>query len=149
MDRSNPITKEVTVPLSPELAFTLFTSEIDTWWPLGSHSVSGDKSSSVVFEGRRGGRIYELTAEGVEHTWGIVVSWEPPQRLSFTWHPGRQADTAQRVDLVFEPVAEGTRLRLTHTGWEALGESGNETRDGYDTGWDYVLSTCYGGAAER
>ena len=37
------------------------------------------------------------------------------------------------------PEAEGTRLTLVHTGWEALGDAAAEARQGYDGGWAGVL----------
>jgi hypothetical protein len=30
-------------------------------------------------------------------------------------------------------------VRLTHTGWEALGASAAATREGYDRGWESVF----------
>jgi uncharacterized protein YndB with AHSA1/START domain len=94
-------------------------------------------------------RIYEIADDGSEHAWGTVVSWDPPSGLSFTWHPGREVSTAQHVELSFEPAAEGTTVRLVHSGWEKLGKDAEHARPGYDIGWDLVFGTCFGGRHEH
>jgi len=44
---------------------------------------------SCELEAKRGGRIYEKVSDGTEHDWGNILIREPPSRLAFTWHPGR------------------------------------------------------------
>lgn len=134
-----PLHKSITVPWPQEAAFRRFTAEIHTWWPLRSHSIGGEKAETVVFEGRAGGRIYERLRGGEECTWGVVRAWEPPARVAFTWHPGRDPAQAQEVELRFVPDGRGTRLELTHTGWEKLAALGRKARRGYGIGWAYVL----------
>jgi uncharacterized protein YndB with AHSA1/START domain len=53
---------------------------------------------------------YKHIEDGVTST-GRVTHWEPPRRLAFTW-----GDEATPSEVVFEltPVADGTRLVLTH-----------------------------------
>jgi uncharacterized protein YndB with AHSA1/START domain len=135
-----PVRKQLRVGLPPERAFALFTSEIARWWPLATHSVGKERSESCFVEGRVGGRIVEVLTDGSESEWGRVLVWEPNQRLVFQWYPGRAADTAQEVAITFSAAPGGSLLELVHTGWEALGEAAMETREGYDTGWDYVLA---------
>ena len=67
------------------------------------------------------------------------MAWMPPHRLVVTWHPGREADTAQELEISFAEVAEGTQVNLLHRGWEILGEQAVKARKGYVTGWDFVL----------
>ena len=38
-------------------AFEVWTSRIDLWWPR-DHTVSRDAAATIVFEPRRGGRIF-------------------------------------------------------------------------------------------
>jgi uncharacterized protein YndB with AHSA1/START domain len=128
------------VGLPPERAFALFTSEIARWWPLATHSVGKERAETCFVESRVGGRIVEVLTDGSESEWGRVLVWEPNQRLVFQWYPGRAADTAQEVAITFSAAPGGSLLELVHTGWEALGEAAMETREGYDTGWDYVLA---------
>lgn len=134
-----PVVKSVWVSLSVETAFLLFTDGIARWWPLVTHSVGGVDAFSCHMEGHVGGRIYEVMKDGQESTWGTLLAWEPPQRLQFTFHPGRPADTAQTVEVVFQAEGAGARLTLIHRGWEVLGVAGAGKRAGYETGWDVVL----------
>jgi uncharacterized protein YndB with AHSA1/START domain len=94
----------------------------------------------VTLEPRIDGRLYETAPDGTEHLWGTVTEWDPPRRVSFTWHPGRAVDTRQEVAVTFRPAGTGCLVDLVHTGWERLGEKGAETRAGYDSGWDLVLA---------
>jgi hypothetical protein len=43
------------------------------------------------------------------------------------------------VEVVFAPEAGGTRVTLTHAGWELLGDRSEKMRSNYDAGWDFVL----------
>lgn len=136
---TKPVEKKLTLPADPETTFRRFTEEIDAWWPRDTHSVGREACASVRMEGRVGGRVYEVSEDGEETEWGRVRIWEPPERVAFTWHPGRAAETAQEVEVRFEAVEGGTELHLVHRGWDALGDRGAEVRDDYDGGWDTVL----------
>lgn len=137
--RLEPVRKSIEVNLSPDAAFRRFTEEIAAWWPLRTHSVSEEKAESVVFETRTGGRIYELSRDGAMHVWGTVIACDPPERVVFSWHPGREDDTAQEVEIRFLASERGTRVELEHRGWEALGEEAESMRSRYSEGWEYVL----------
>jgi uncharacterized protein YndB with AHSA1/START domain len=147
-----PVRRSVELSCSAAEAFRIFVEDIDSWWPLASHSIGQQRAVACFFEGREGGRIYETHDDGSLHLWGSVTAWSPPTRVVFTWHPGRDASTAQEVELRFLPTAEGSRVELEHRGWEALGERAAETRDAYQTGWAAVLSRmaarCQGAGAE-
>ena len=134
-----PVRKQIVVPLSQPDAFRLFTDEIGSWWPLETHSVAGDDAVGCEFEPYPGGRIYERASNGSIHTWGTVEAWDAPNLIAMSWHPGRTPQMAQRLEVTFVPVEEGTRLDLVHTGWERLGESATAERGRYHTGWDMVL----------
>lgn len=134
------VAKEVTVLGTVESAFERFTDGIGSWWPLATHSVSSDQADAVIFETWVGGRVYERQKDEAEATWGTVTSWDPPRRFAMTWHPGGDARTATRLEVHFDEVEEGTRLRLRHTGWEVLGDEAAETCRQYHKGWDPVLA---------
>jgi uncharacterized protein YndB with AHSA1/START domain len=133
------IQKSVFVTAPVRHAFRVFTEEIHTWWPLQTHAVDPENSGTVVLDGREGGRLFERTAAGEEHLWGTVVTWEPPHRVGYTWHPGRGEDTAQEVELTFTPEGDGTRVDLRHWGWEKLGDEMEATVANYTEGWDVVI----------
>jgi len=142
------VEKSVTVSVPVERAFEVFTAEIGTWWPLRTHAVDTERSETVVMEGRVGGRLYERTPSGEEHVWGTLVAWEPPNRIVYSWHPGRGGETAQEVEITFGPEGEGTRVDIRHYGWERLGDRLEETIASYNEGWDKVIA-LYAQAAER
>lgn len=139
-----PVVKTVKVNLPVDAAFRLFTEEINGWWPLVTHSVFGDEAVSCTLEGHAGGRFYEVHRDGRQSEWGQVQVWEPPHRVVFTMHPGRTPDTAQEVEVAFQGEVGGTRVTLTHRGWENLGEQAQVMRGRYDHGWEVVLGQYAG-----
>jgi uncharacterized protein YndB with AHSA1/START domain len=133
------IRKSVAVQVPVETAFRIFTEEIHTWWPLRTHAVDTAQAETAVMEGREGGRLFERTASGEEHVWGTVLTWEPPQRVGYSWHPGRGEETAQEVEVTFTPEGDGTRVDLRHWGWEKLGDRFEEIVADHNEGWDHVI----------
>jgi uncharacterized protein YndB with AHSA1/START domain len=125
------IRKSVTVDASVETAFETFTRQIGRWWPTGSHRIFDE--SSVVFDERVGGRVYERSANGEEGDWADVLVWEPPRRFVLRWrvNPNRGAT---ELEVTFTPEAGRTRVELEHRGWDDP-----EGRTNYDGGWNYVL----------
>ena len=144
----DPLVVSVTVPLEAPQAFRLFTAGMDRWWPSEGHSVTG-LGARPVFEARIGGRIYEVGPDGSRHIWGTVESIDPPGHVAFSWHPGREPESAQHVEIAFDQRGEETVVTLTHTGWEILGDRATETRSGYQTGWSLVLGQRFAEAARR
>jgi uncharacterized protein YndB with AHSA1/START domain len=135
-----PVRKQLKVNLPVEKAFELFTAGMGTWWPMATHSVGEEQAETCFFEGWAGGRIVEVLKDGSQSEWGKVIGWEPSHRVSFYWYPGRTPDTAQEVTVTFSEIPNGTLVELVHVGWETLGEEALARRNGYDTGWDYVLA---------
>ena len=133
------VEKAVTVNVPVERAFEVFTAEIGTWWPLRTHAVDTEHSETVVMEARVGGRLFERTLSGEEHVWGTIAAWEPPNRVVYSWHPGRGEETAQEVEVTFKAEGDGTRVRIRHYGWETLGDRLDETVASYDEGWNLVI----------
>ncbi|MGH2463412.1 MAG: SRPBCC family protein [Candidatus Limnocylindria bacterium] len=133
------VRKTVTVPLSQEAAFRLFTDGMGSWWPAVTHSVAESTTVEAAMDGAVGGHIYERTPEGTE-LWGTITAWNPPLGFSTTWHPGYDAALATQLSVRF--VAEGpdaTRVELEHRGWEVHADAAARQVVGYDTGWDTVL----------
>jgi hypothetical protein len=136
-----PVRKERRLALPVDEAFELFTHGMATWWPLETHSIAGHDAVGIRFEGHVGGRVVEITADGTEHEWADVVTWDPPARLVLAWHPTVDLVAASTIDARFETEAGGTRLKLEHRDWEEFGKQlGTELRDGYEPGWDVVLA---------
>lgn len=134
-----PLRKSVRVARPPAEVFSIFTAGIGRWWPLASHSLSRSRAVSCGIEPRVGGDVYELRDDGERYVWGSVLVWEPPARLVLRWHPGREPETAQEVELRFRAEGGGTVVELEHRGWASLGDKAREVREGYDQGWEVVL----------
>jgi len=139
-----PIERSISVSWAPAAAFARFTRDFALWWPVRTHSIGGDRVARIVFETQVGGRIFEEHRDGRRFQWGRVHTWEPPHRVCFSWHPSRDPQTAQDVEVRFEPAGTGTRLVLVATGWEKWGAGARRARRGYHMGWGYVLQVCAG-----
>jgi uncharacterized protein YndB with AHSA1/START domain len=141
------VRKSVLVPCPAEEAFALYTEGIASWWPLATHSVGEERVRSAVFEGRVGGRIYEIWDDGQERDWGTVLVWEPPHRVVYSWQPNPERPAATEVEIRVTAEGDGARLDLEHRGWERLGTDAAGVQANYDTGWDVVLGAYVADAA--
>jgi hypothetical protein len=120
----NAIRQSIQIDCEIEDAFRLFTQDFDAWWPLASYSVEGENARTCVIEPWTGGRVFERSRSGEEHEWGTVTTWNPPNRVTFHWHPGRTDRLEdQAVDVQFDVAAQGTRVTVIHSGWDASGIS--------------------------
>ena len=134
-----PVRKSVTVPRALAEAFEIFTARMASWWPTEKYSIHLGETATCGIEPRAGGAVYEIARNGERCAWGCVLAWEPPRRFVLSWHPGRDPETAQEVELRFTPVPGGTRVDLEHRGWAKLGARAAGTRAGYEGGWETVL----------
>jgi len=134
-------TAEVVVAVGPERAFEAFTNEINRWWKKDS-PFWNDKNRrlGLRFEPHVGGRfieVYDEDGEGFEI--GRITAWEAGKRVAYTW---RQADWPDdgitNVEVTFEPVDGGTRVRIEQTGFERL-PGGLEIAQGYSMGASTLL----------
>ncbi|MGH8203791.1 MAG: SRPBCC domain-containing protein, partial [Steroidobacteraceae bacterium] len=115
----DPIVVSVELAATPAQAFAAFTSGFADWWPVATHSLSRQAGTRCDLDATMGGALEERAPDGARHLWGTVESIEPGHSLRFSWHPGREPDTAQWVAVVFAPRGIGSRATLTHGGWEA------------------------------
>jgi uncharacterized protein YndB with AHSA1/START domain len=141
-----PVVKAVSVRAEQARAFALFVRDLARWWPLAQFHTGPDPVDCAI-EPRVGGRVFERAADGRETSWGTVVAYEPPHRLAFSWIVGGlTVDQAQLIDVRFTPEAVGTRVELTHSGWEKLGDAAAAAalRERYNRGWATIVERCYG-----
>lgn len=134
-----PVEVGITVASDMEHAFRTFTEDVGSWWPSETHSIGEGRVAAVVMEARAGGRFFERWDDGTEHDWGEIVDWDPPRRFVCTWRPNHERSAATEIEVRFEAVAEGTRVRLEHRGWDRLGAEGADLRRDYATGWAPVM----------
>lgn len=97
---------------------------------------------NLVFEHKLGGRFEmkgNLPGEGPYRFTGEVMKLDPERELAFTWKSdpenGTPWNTSTLVTLLLQPQGEGTLVSLTHTGFEALGESSKSQYEGHIQGW--------------
>ena len=135
-------TAEVHVEATPDEAFAIFTDEIGLWWRTDTpYWNDRERGRSVRIEPGVGGRfveIYDLeTGAGFEV--GRVTAWEPGNRLALTWtQAGWPEGVATDIEVTFEPVAGGTRVRLEQTGFERVPDA-EAYLGGYAAGWTELL----------
>ncbi len=138
-----PIQQSVYVDCSVEDAFRLFTDGFAEWWPLALYSITGAAANRCEMEPWQDGRVFERTSSGEEHDWGSVLSWDPPKHLRLSWHPGRRDEGNQTVDVEFAVEAQGTRVTVIHTGWEAPGVGTCSLQRNNPAMWPTVLKSYF------
>lgn len=139
------VRRSVTVPLTPDRAFVLFTTRMTEFWP-PEHSINDAAIAEVVVEPRAGGRWYERGADGSECTWGRVAEWEPPGRVVLLWQIGANwqydPDLETEVEVTFTEETPGhTRLDLRHRHLERYGAQADAMYAVFDSpdGWAGTL----------
>lgn len=125
-----PVVCTVEISAPREHVFQLFTTpeRLVEWWP-----------DAVTFDAREGGQVH-LEFEGGDVS-GTVTRFDPPSALGFTWVRGVAPDVVTQVDVeLTELRGGGTRVVLTHTGWEAVPEDEvAEWRGIHEAGWRHFL----------
>ena len=127
MTAGDRVSASVFVDAPPEIAFEVFTEQIDGWWRHGMKFRQGARSLSVLhLEPRLGGRLFETIAapeSDASHVvcTGTVTEWNPPHALSIEWRGVNFAPhEATTVSVSFEPRRDGTQVTLVHAGFAAL-----------------------------
>lgn len=123
--RGDQVRVTIAVAVPQDVAFDIFTNEIDRWWRKGPRfRASGMSSSLIRLEAGVGGRLFQsIESAGVERVFivGRVRAWEPPARLVFTWkNEVFAANEDTEVEVTFAPTASGTLVTVTHRGWAAI-----------------------------
>jgi hypothetical protein len=141
-----PIRQAVLVRSKLEDTFWSFVRTIGEWWPATPFSRGKDQVSSVTFEERVGGRVYETWRDGSTAEWGEVLAWRPPSGFTMTW---LITGTPTEVELYFASLGPSlTRVSVEHRGWEALTEEeleaacalpGGYRGGAFEVGWAAIL----------
>lgn len=142
-----PIVKTVTVRCAPATAFRVFTVDIGRWYPLATASIN--QAVDCRLEPYVGGRLYEVGVDGQETLWGRVLDWSPPHALALSWQIRCSDEEAQRIDISFRAVSDGTEVKLVHSGWEKLKVDGSAMRDKYNGGWGEIFERRFKAFADQ
>ena len=121
------VSASVFVDAPPDIAFEVFTAQIDTWWRHGLKFRNGGRGMSVLhLEPGLGGRLFESIATPgsddahVVQT-GTVTTWDPPHALAIEWRGVNYAPhETTTVSVAFEARRDGTQVTLVHAGFAAL-----------------------------
>ncbi len=147
---------EVTVPLSREEAFELFTRKFGHWWP-HDYSYSGEVLAGIEFGRAEGEWCYELGPHGFRCDFGRISKWEPPSRVAFTWQIGPKStpqpnpSKASLVTVTFAERSAGqVSVTVEHSDFAKHGEGAAHYRAemASEYGWPFVLEQ-YAAAARN
>ena len=143
----DPIIKSIEVPCSQEEAFEVFLNKMDSWWPLDRFTTSamaGAPAKSIRVEAKQGGNI---GSDGAETLWGTIKSYDPHGFLSMEFHvpqPDENVESRSLLELQFTALGDDrTRVKLTQSSWEALGEMAEQMHGGYSEAWIMIFEQAY------
>ncbi|WP_019959969.1 SRPBCC family protein [Woodsholea maritima] len=125
------IVKTLILKAPPHHVWSFLTQadRLALWFMKGEADIQADGPYTLVTNsyGREGERVIT----------GDVLAFDPPKRLVHTFtHPYLDGIITQ-CEWTLEPLAQGTLLTLTHTGWEDLGQDKVlGLLSDHDKGWD-------------
>lgn len=142
----DPIVKTIEVPCSQEKAFGVFLNEMDSWWPMGKFTCSamgGAPAKAIRVEAREGGTITEIGPDDTEYYWGTILSYDPNESFSMDFHitrPPMPRGVGSLVEVQFIALEYArTRVVLTQSNWEAMGDHAAMVHGGYGYGWGLIF----------
>jgi uncharacterized protein YndB with AHSA1/START domain len=135
------IRKELVVDVSREIAFKVFTENMDLWWPR-THHIGKSPMTLFVLEPRLNGRWYSCHEGGSEQDVGYVLTWNPHELLVLAWQIDGNfkfdSTLITEVEVLFIAEApERTRIKFEHKNLERLG--GGKAVESMDEGWGKIL----------
>jgi uncharacterized protein YndB with AHSA1/START domain len=140
------VRKTVTVEAPQAVAFTVFTTQMSTWWPLETHHIGTQPAETAVMEAHAGGRWYERAADGTTCEWGRVLEWDPPRRVVLLWAISSQwvhdPTITCEVEVHFlEEAPNRTRVDLVHRNLDTFGDQAETMSAIFDSegGWTGLL----------
>ena len=147
-----PLVKSIDVPCDQEKAFTVFL-DMASWWPTERFATSvlgGHTLAELRIDAREGGQIVETGSDGGTHVWGVIRSYDPFDYLNLDFHvphPSEENPGFTTVEVRFTRVDEGlTRVELTQSNWEGLGDMAEMAQGGYRGAWGMIFEGAYTGA---
>jgi uncharacterized protein YndB with AHSA1/START domain len=135
------IEREIHVDASPEVVFEVVSSpeHLKQWWP--------DEAEIEPTTGATGHIVFRRPAPEEAVVVPItVVDARPPHRFAFRWvhEAGETADAGNSLLVTFdlEPSGNGTRVRMTETGFRERGWEGAVLEQAYQEhveGWNHFI----------
>lgn len=122
-DDASPIEHQLEVAVSRTRAWDAYVHGLDEWWHPG-WTVTGSGLDRVVVEQRDGLRIVEHARDGREIVWGEVTEAVTGERFAHTFRPTPEGDATMVLVTFVDLPQGGTRVHLTHSGWNATNQRG-------------------------
>jgi uncharacterized protein YndB with AHSA1/START domain len=142
------VRRQVVVSAPQAEAFSAFVGRFGDFKP-PEHNLLGAPITETVFEPRVGGAIYDRAADGSECRWARILTYEPPDRVVFSWDISPQwqieaaPDLTSEVEVRFVPEGpDRTRVELEHRHLDRHGPGWESVADGVDSdqGWPLYLA---------
>jgi uncharacterized protein YndB with AHSA1/START domain len=134
------IEREIHVEATPEVVFEVISSpeHLREWWP--------DEAEVVATAGATGHVTFNRPPEEAQVVPITVVEALPPRLFSFRWvyEDGETPEAVNSLLVTFdlEPAGEGTRVRMTESGFRERGWEVAVLEEAYrehSEGWDYFI----------
>ncbi|MGC4788714.1 SRPBCC family protein [Micromonospora sp. DT178] len=144
------------VPAPAQRAFEVFTGALAQWWVVEYTWSGPEQLADLGMEPHSGGMLYEIGPHGFRCDWGRVLTWDPPERLVFTWQIGADRAPvpdpakASEVEVLFHPDGpERTRMEVEHRHFDRHGEAAEGYRQALTAGWHELLTRYAARVADR
>jgi hypothetical protein len=144
-----PLVKVIEVECDQERAFTVFM-DLNSWWPKHRFATSVMRGQAVQVlrvDAREGGKIIEVGADDREHLWGTIKTYQPYSYLKMDFHvphPTEKNPGFSTVEVRFTELGgDRTRVELTQSNWEALGDVAETVQGGYRQAWVMIFEGAY------
>ena len=124
---------EIAAPIERVWACLTETAQLRNWWNQG-----------VRLDPRHGGSFEEPWTDAEGHqtvTRGTVLGIYPPRKLQLSW-TDEDWPIETEVSLELQPTrtGSGTRLALSHAGWQAFPEDDrDDLEEAHRSGWSHHL----------
>ena len=142
------IRRQIVVDAPIDRAFAVFTERFGDFKP-PDHNLLAAPIAETVFEPQVGGNIVDRAVDGSECRWARILTYDPPDRVVFSWDISPQwrveADPALTSEVEVRFIADTparTRLELEHRHLDRHGPGWEAVRDGVadDAGWPLYLA---------
>jgi uncharacterized protein YndB with AHSA1/START domain len=127
------LTRRISLNCGIAHAFTVFTDQIDLWWPRG-HRRHRDGTLRIA-----GDVLVDRSPDGSEWTMATIARMDPPSLLRLDWYPGSPgAPTA--VEVRFVGNDSHTEIVVTHRPLPETRSIWPQRAATFDGGWSTVLA---------
>jgi len=136
------LVQEVQIAASPETVWEELTKRDKPQRPQMDTVLESslEPGAPLLYTSHDGSRVFVV---------GRVIEIDPPRRLSHTWRLTMRDDEPTLVTWELEPSGEGTRVRLTHTGWPEDARGLGRVDSTWRTILDELRNVVERGGAER